>query len=63
MAGSQYPCVQCGRPTEGDDRYVVCEACLDEFERSLGDGPRSVREAPGAAAHDGAASPPLSPGP
>jgi hypothetical protein len=37
MTSSLYPCLQCGRLSEGMDKYVICECCLDRFEASLAD--------------------------
>jgi hypothetical protein len=27
-----YPCLQCGRPSWGIDKYIVCDRCLGELE-------------------------------
>ena len=32
MAVSRFPCRSCGQPTEAEDAYIVCTACLEELE-------------------------------
>ena len=37
MAQTAFPCLECGRPTPSTDRYVMCDECIDDFERALDD--------------------------
>jgi hypothetical protein len=32
MAVSRYPCRVCGRATDGEDTYVICDSCLADLE-------------------------------
>ena len=36
MTLSLYPCLQCGQLTESQDKYIVCEHCLQRFEERCG---------------------------
>jgi hypothetical protein len=47
MAGFPFPCLECGRPTENTDRYVVCDACLLTIERELEAGRDRILRANG----------------
>ena len=35
MTARRYPCLECERPTASEDRYVVCDDCLEELEWDL----------------------------
>jgi hypothetical protein len=35
MAARRYPHLECGKPTEGEDRHVVCDDCLAELAWQL----------------------------
>lgn len=33
MHRSRFPCRVCGQSTDGPDTYVICQDCVDEYER------------------------------
>ena len=56
MPASRYPCRVCGQSTEGQDSYVVCPPCVEDFEMRAGE-----RESTALQAFRSPAEPPVVP--
>jgi hypothetical protein len=59
MAASRYPCRVCQQPTEADDSYAVCPACLADVEFRA-DGSDGAWSGPDGASGGDEESPPPS---